>query len=294
MNVGFIGLGYMGAAMAAHLLKCGNTLTVFDIDREKAEQLCQDGATLADSPAAVGATSDMVFTSLPSVDASRAVILDETDGLLTTMAAGATLVELSTSSWTLTKEVEARCESVGVSFLDSPIGGLAPPNHVLMMGGDPDVIERCRPVLSQLGTVAHTGPVGSGVATKLITNYIAYTSLVAALEAATFAPEAGVRLDTLFEVTAGMFERLTRQATGMFDGVSRRDFGDPTESKKLAFTYIIKKDVELAMEMAEHFGVPAESGKLARELLSEAQDRGWDKYSWFRVYEILEERAKQR
>jgi 3-hydroxyisobutyrate dehydrogenase-like beta-hydroxyacid dehydrogenase len=284
----------MGAAMAAHLLKCGNDLTVFDIDAAKAEHLSQAGATLAESPAAVGATSAIVFTSLPSVDASRAVILDEQDGLLTTMAAGSTLVELSTSSWTLTKEVEARCQAKKVRFLDSPIAGPAPPHHVLMMGGDPEVIEQCRPVLSQLGEIAHAGPVGAGVATKLITNYVAYTSLVAALEATTFAAEAEVRLDTLFDVTAGMFERLTRQATGMFDGISRRDFGDPTESKKLAFTYIIKKDVELAMEMAEHFGVPAESGKLARELLAEAQDRGWGQYSWFRVFEILEERANTR
>lgn len=281
----------MGEPIAAHLLSCGNPMMVLDLDVEKMQKLADGGAKIAKNAAEIGSFSDIVLTSLPSVGAVKEVFLNPTSGLLTTLKSGSNVVELSTNSWGITQELHKSCADKGIGFLDSPLAGQVP-NHVFMVGGNKNVIEAVKPVMDQIGTIYHCGEAGAGVATKLITNYIAYTALTATLEGLVMGRKAGVDMKVLDEVTRGGFERLVRQTEGLLAGTGARDFGAPDDKSKRAFTYIIKKDVELALDLAREVDASAESGVFADALLGDALSRGWDHYSWYRVYEILEERAK--
>src|ERR1043166_8662506 len=122
MRVGFIGLGNMGGTMAKHILDAGHALTVYDVRKDAASPHLQGGARWADSPRAVAAASEVVFTSLPGPKEVEAVALGE-GGVLQGAAPETVYIDLSTSSPTLIRHIQQVCQEKKVHVLDAPVSG---------------------------------------------------------------------------------------------------------------------------------------------------------------------------
>jgi 2-hydroxy-3-oxopropionate reductase len=197
LRIGFIGLGIMGRPMARNLLaKTGCTLTVCNRSPAAANELAGLGATIAATPAAVAAVSDVVFTMLPDSPDVKAVVLGP-DGVLAGAHPGLVLVDTSSIAPLVAKEVAARAAAVGVAMLDAPVSGGEPKavagTLAFMVGGDAAVFARVQPLLATMGSsVTHVGEIGSGNLTKLANQIIVALNIAAVSEALVLAAKSGV------------------------------------------------------------------------------------------------------
>ncbi len=191
MKVGFIGLGLMGKLMSANLVKAGFNVRSFDLNgsgncktaRETAEQ------------------SQVLITMVPNGKAVRKAVLAALPGL----ARGAIVIDMSSSDPATTRALGALLKKNGIGMLDSPVSGAkakaADGTLALMVGGDPALLKRVRPVLSAMGTeIFHTGALGSGHATKALNNYLGAAGTVAGMEALLIGKKFGLDPKTLINV----------------------------------------------------------------------------------------------
>jgi 3-hydroxyisobutyrate dehydrogenase-like beta-hydroxyacid dehydrogenase len=192
VKIGFIGLGKMGFGMAQIVLKAGYAMTVYDIRKKVAEPLLTGGASWADTPKEVAKASDIVFTSLPGPKEVEEVALGK-NGLIEGIHPGLAYIDLSTSSPTLARRIYAAFKEKGANVMDSPIMG-RPGNIRLMLGGDEDVFERCKPVLSVIGNLGlnYAGDIGNGSILKLTGNCIGFATQAVIIECLTAGIKAGV------------------------------------------------------------------------------------------------------
>jgi len=171
MNVGFVGLGVMGAPMARNVLRKGFPLRVFDIDVTKRQGLSADGAVAVAGIADLAAWADAIILMLPGPQEIRAVALQVAESA----RRGAAIVDMSTSDPALDQEMSAALGERGVGWLDAPVTRAVPAaiagTLMAMVGGDAQVLEKCRPVLAAMASdIVHVGPSGSGHAMKLLNN----------------------------------------------------------------------------------------------------------------------------
>jgi 3-hydroxyisobutyrate dehydrogenase len=174
MQIGFIGLGMMGAGMASNLQKAGHQLIVHDLSRQAASRHLANGATWADSPRAVAQQVDLVFTSLPTPANVEKVGMGE-DGLASGFRKGAAWFDLSTNAVDVVRKLHAQLAEQGVAFLDAPVsGGPSGANSgrlAIWVGGDKAVFDQYKPVLDAMGDAArYIGPIGAGSIAKLVHN----------------------------------------------------------------------------------------------------------------------------
>ncbi|MGH3879476.1 MAG: NAD(P)-dependent oxidoreductase [Actinophytocola sp.] len=167
-TIAFLGLGHMGAPMAARLGTAGHQVTVWNRTRAKADALA--GATVADTPAVAAAGAEVVITMLTGPAAVEAVVLGD-DGVASTIRPGAVLVEMSTIGPTVLAALASRLPD-GVGLVDAPVGGstgmAARGELTILAGGADDDIAAVTPVLETLGTVRRCGGPGAGAAAKLV------------------------------------------------------------------------------------------------------------------------------
>jgi 3-hydroxyisobutyrate dehydrogenase len=206
-RIGWIGTGVMGASMCRHLLEAGGDVTLTSRTRAKADALVASGAAWAESPAAVAAASDVVFTMVGYPDEVEEVVLGA-DGVLGALAPGRVLVDMTTSRPALAIEIATRAAAVGVAALDAPVSGgdVGARNATLsiMVGGDVAAYERVRPVLELMGTtIVHQGPAGAGQHTKLTNQIVVAGNLVAVCEALLYATRAGLDVETVLAAISG-------------------------------------------------------------------------------------------
>jgi 3-hydroxyisobutyrate dehydrogenase-like beta-hydroxyacid dehydrogenase len=198
MRVGFIGLGHMGRPMARRLAGGEHPLAVWNRTPGPATEVAGAGATIAGSPAALAAASDVVITMLSDAAAVRA-ILGGPGGVLAAIAAGGTVVDMSTIGPEAARELGAEAARHGVAFLDAPVSGsvaLAEQGTLTtMVGGDPGVFDRVRPVLTRLTRAQlYLGPQGAGAAMKLAANILIAATNQAIAEALALAARSGIIL----------------------------------------------------------------------------------------------------
>jgi 3-hydroxyisobutyrate dehydrogenase len=203
-RVGFIGLGAMGKPMCRNLLKAGFPLTVWNRSRPAIDELVAAGAAAGSSSADVGRRSQVVITCVPNSPQVVEVVTGP-GGLLEGMAAGSTIVDMSTIDPNVSQQVAARAEARGVRFLDAPVSGgtVGAVNGTLtiMVGGDDAALEEVRPVLAAMGTnIFHVGAVGMGEVVKLCNNLIYAAQMVAVAEAFTMGLKAGADPKMMYEV----------------------------------------------------------------------------------------------
>jgi 3-hydroxyisobutyrate dehydrogenase-like beta-hydroxyacid dehydrogenase len=204
MKVGFIGLGVMGGPMAANVLKGGHELTVYDLNPAAVAQLTALGARAAASPRELGQASEVVITMLPEPQHVEGAILGE-NGAAAGMAAGGTVIDMSTIDPTTSQRVGQALKARGIAMVDSPVGKTS--EHAvtgtltLMIGGEAADIERVRPVLACMGNQFFIcGGQGMGHAMKMTNNLLATTIMCANTEALAIGAKCGLTLETMVEV----------------------------------------------------------------------------------------------
>lgn len=275
MQVGFIGLGLMGASMAANLQKAGHEVTVHDIRKEAAESHLAAGAAWADSPKAVAAASEVVFTSLPGPPEVEAVALGP-DGILAGMSEGGAYFDLSTNSRAVVQKIHAAFAEKGVFMLDTPVSGgprgAASGKLAMWVGGDKGAFEQFKPVLDAIGDQArYVGPAGQATVAKLVHNCAGYAINMALAETFTMGVKAGVDPLVLFEsVRQGALGRART-----FDRVIDQFLPNIYEPAAFALK-LAHKDVSLAVALGKEVGVPMRVCNLTLEEMTEARNRGWD------------------
>ncbi len=290
MDVGFIGLGIMGASMASNLQKGGHELVVHDIRRDAAAPHLAAGAAWADTPRKLAEAVDVVLTSLPGPPEMESVALGQ-DGLLGGMAAGKVYFDLTTNSPAVVRRVHGLFAEKGVHLLDAPVsGGPAGARSrklALWVGGDEQVFLRYKPILDAIGDQAvHVGPIGAGSVTKLVHNCAGYAIQTALAEVFTLGVKAGVEPLALWEaVRQGA---LGRQRT--FDRLPHQFFRGKYDPPNFALR-LAHKDVTLATALGREQHVPMRVANLALADLTEALNRGWGERDSRVAMVLQEERA---
>lgn len=252
-RIGFIGLGIMGRGMANNLLKAGFTLTVWNRTASRMDTFVEAGAKAGSSPADVAANSDIIITCVSDTPDVERVIMGE-DGVIHGAKAGSLVIDCSTISPQVTKEIAAKLAEQGVKMLDAPISGgsegAAKGTLSIMVGGDADQFQRALPVFQAMGkTITHIGPNGTGQTVKLVNQVLVVGNCLAMCEALLLAQAGGVDLQKTYEA-------ISQGAAGswMFTNrgpqIMKRDW-------RPGFTIALQqKDLRLVLDAADELGVP--------------------------------------
>ena len=288
MKVGFIGVGFMGRHMARNIAKGGHDMTVFDIRKESAEELISMGATWADSPSAVAAASEVVFTSLPRPENVEEVALGE-GGILSGAKSGTVFFDLSTTDPDTIFRISQRAAEQGVVVLDAPVSGgtvgAEKASLCIMVGGDKAVYEKYKPVLDLIGgEVMYCGGLGSGAVCKIINNLIGLSVGVILSEAFSVGVKWGVDPQTLFDAVSKSSGNTTAMR-GFPDGLFSGNF-EPGFQLDLA-----AKDVGLATDLGRSLRVPMEVSNIVQQRYIAGQNRGWGRLAAGAVARVQEERS---
>lgn len=275
MKVGFIGLGMMGASMAANLQKAGYALVVSDTRRDAADSHVANGAEFVSTPRQVAEVCEVVFSSLPGPPEVEAVALGK-DGLLAGMKTGGAYFDLSTNSPTVVRRIAAAFAEKGAHMLDAPVsGGPAGARSgrlALWVGGDKAVFDRHKAVLDALGDQArYIGEIGAGSVAKLVHNCAGYAIQTALAEVFALGVKGGVEPLALWEaVRAGALGR-RRTLDGLIDQFLPNSYDPPHFALRLAH-----KDVTLATALGRELNVPMRMANLALAEMTEGLNRGWE------------------
>lgn len=277
MKLAFIGLGVMGFPMAGHLQKAGHDVTVYNRTPAKAQAWVEQyGGGQAATPALAAKDADLVCVCVGNDDDLRQVVLGD-NGAFNGMKAGAVMVDHTTASADVARELSAAADELGFGFMDAPVSGgqAGAENGVLsiMVGGQADVFERCEPVLQAYGkSIRLLGPVGSGQLAKMV-NQICIAGLVQGLaEGVHFAKRAGLDGEALFDViqhgAAGSWQMVNRHQTMLNNEF---DFGFAVDW--------MRKDLGIALEEARNNGAQLPVTALVDQFYGQVQKMGgnrWD------------------
>jgi 3-hydroxyisobutyrate dehydrogenase len=275
MQLGFIGLGIMGASMAANLQKAGYALVVHDVRRSAATPHLEAGATWADDPKTLAAQCQVIFTSLPGPPEVEAVGLGP-NGLIEGMAKGSTWFDLSTNAPALVREINRICGERGVHMLDAPVSGgpegARSGRLAVWVGGDQAIFTRHRPVLDAFADAArYIGPIGAGSVAKLVHNCAGYVIQTALAEVFSMGVKAGVEPLALWEAVRSGATGRQRTFDRLHDRFLANSYDPPSFALKLAH-----KDMRLATELGREVGVPMRLANMAFAEMTEALNRGWE------------------
>jgi 3-hydroxyisobutyrate dehydrogenase len=277
MRIAFIGLGVMGFPMAGHLQTAGCDVTVYNRTASRAEAWRERyGGAIAATPAAAAADGELVCVCVGNDDDVRQVTLGDS-GALQNMAAGSLLVDHTTASAVLARELFDAAAAQGVGFLDAPVsGGQAGAENgqlTIMAGGEPAVFERARPALDHYARcVRLIGPAGSGQLTKMV-NQICIAGVVQGLaEGLDFAERAGLDavavIDVISQGAAQSWQMENRYAT-MLQG--EYDHGFAVDW--------MRKDLAMVMAEGDRLGAGLDLARLVDGFYADVQAMGggrWD------------------
>jgi 2-hydroxy-3-oxopropionate reductase len=207
MKIGFIGLGIMGKPMSKNLLKAGHTVVVCDVNRGAVEEVVAAGAQSAATPRDIAQQVELVITMLPNSPEVKQVVLGP-DGILEGAKAGLVVADMSSIAPLASREVAARLAEKGVEMLDAPVSGGQPKaidgTLSVMVGGKPEVFERCLPVLKAMAaSVVRVGDIGAGNVAKLANQVVVALNIAAVSEALVLAAKAGVEPELVFQAIRG-------------------------------------------------------------------------------------------
>jgi 3-hydroxyisobutyrate dehydrogenase-like beta-hydroxyacid dehydrogenase len=263
-KIAFLGLGQMGAPMAACLLEAGNEVTAWNRTAEKAERLVERGARRADSPRQAGEGAEVAVTMLADPEALEEVVFGA-DGLAEGLPDGATLIEMSTVGPDAVAEVAARMPR-GIEVLDAPVLGTVPQAESgtlkVFVGASDEAFERSRPLLETLGTVFHLGPPGAGAAMKLVVNSTLGALMSALGEALALADAFGLDERTVLDI-------LSESAIGV-TAKSKRRFIESGRYPPNFKLHLAAKDLRLVTDAASRRGVDTRVAESALAWLEDA------------------------
>lgn len=271
-RIGFIGLGRMGFALAASLVRKGFSVRAFDLAAAQLTKFAELGGGVAASAADAARGADILFLMLPGPKEVRAVALGP-DGVLAALPAGSIVVDMSTVDPATADALAAAAAERGLRFADAPVGRLAAHadrgESLFMLGADADVLEAVQPCLNAMGTtIYHCGPAGHGTRTKLVNNFMVLAYCQLNSEALVLAQGMGLDLAKTLAVLTG---------TTAVNGQLKEKWpvkvlrGDLTPGFDMALAL---KDITLACQAAQGIGLAVPLGSQVRDLMALALNGG--------------------
>jgi 3-hydroxyisobutyrate dehydrogenase len=289
MNISFLGLGAIGAPMAAHLAK-QHQLTVWNRSPDKARAFARSHqAEVAASPRAAAETAEVIVTCLPT---SREVagVLEGPDGILTGVKAGTQFIDCTSGDPGSSRRIAAELARLGVTFIDAPVSGgtdgAVAAALTVMVGGDPDAFARALPILQCFGKrIEHMGPVGAGDAMKAVNNALLAVNIQAVGEGMIALAKAGVDVGRAFSVlnaSSGrsfVSEKLVPER--VLTGLWPRTF-------RLA---LLEKDVGIASDLLREVEVDGPVIEIVRQLFRSARAELGEEADYLEAIKLVERQA---
>jgi 3-hydroxyisobutyrate dehydrogenase-like beta-hydroxyacid dehydrogenase len=289
MNVGFIGLGNMGAAMARNLIKAGHQVTVYNRSRDKAEALAKDGAVIAENPAGVAHTG-IVLTMLADDHALRAVCKGP-EGVLAGLPPDGILVNMSTVSLAVTRELAAAFKPTGRSFVAAPVFGRPDAAEAaklfIPVAGPAQAVERVEPLLAAMGqkVVKFGEDPTHAAAVKISGNFMLQSAIESLAEALALVRKHGVDpVQYLDFITGSLFTAPLYKGYG--GAIVERRYEPAGFTLPLAL-----KDTRLALAAADEAGIPLPLADLIRDRFLIGLSRGWEHLDMAALGKVAAENA---
>jgi 3-hydroxyisobutyrate dehydrogenase-like beta-hydroxyacid dehydrogenase len=284
-RLAFVGLGAMGSRLARRLLAAGHQVLGWNRTADKARDLVAAGLAVAKSPREAAEGAEAVFVMVTDDAALRAVVLGP-DGIVAGLGPGAVLVEMSTVSGAVVRELQAAVTARGAALLDVPVSGstitVEQGQASFIAGGDAEALERVRPWLLAMGTaITHVGPLGLAKTMKVATNLGLAVQMLAFSEAVLLAEQAGVTRERAVEallrsvIASPMVKYRGPFVLGQM----------PTDAWfKVG---MIQKDLQLALDAARAAGVPLPLTAVTQEWMTAARGLGLGDYDFAIVFDVL-------
>jgi 3-hydroxyisobutyrate dehydrogenase-like beta-hydroxyacid dehydrogenase len=285
MNIGFVGLGAMGAGIVPRLMAAGYTVTGWNRSRDKAEPLIKAGMHFAATPRAAAAAADIVFSIVTDAAAVRSVALGE-DGIAAGLKPGGVYIDMSTIAPDASRTISAEFARQGLTMLDGPISGspvtLAQGNASLMVAGDKTAFERVEPVLRAIGPkVTYIGASGLAVQMKIAVNLLLMVEVIAFGEAVALAEKGGVARDIAVDA---ILKSVAASPVLGYRGPFILEGKMP--AVPLADVTLQQKDMLLALELGRKLGSPVPLAAAANEIMNACRGLGIDHRDFVAAHEV--------
>jgi|YelNatPaOPRAMG01_1025707.scaffolds.fasta_scaffold00456_18 3-hydroxyisobutyrate dehydrogenase-like beta-hydroxyacid dehydrogenase len=284
MKIGFIGLGLMGLRMANNLLQKGEEIIVYNRTKDKADILVKNGATLAESPAEVGANSKVLFTMLSDPEAVDKIAFGE-NGFIYHMEQKSIWVDCSTVNPSFSLDCLRKASSMNIKFIDAPVAGTTKPAEKgelsFFVGGSEEDFNQIKPLLEKMGNkIFYMGTNGKGTSIKMVINLILGQTMVAFSEGMVLGESLGFSKQRLFEMLIG------GPVTAPFiSGKKDKLLNDNFEAEfPLQWMH---KDFELACRTGYEQKVALPSANSVKEIFALAQRFGFGEADFSAVYKFL-------
>lgn len=286
--LGFIGLGIMGKPMVRNLLKAGYAVNVYSIIDSDITEMAQEGAKGQHSCLDVAKVADVIITMVPNTPQVEDVLFGET-GVAGALREGKVVIDMSTISSLATRKFAQTIKALGAQMLDAPVSGgdkgAKSGTLSIMVGGDAQVFEQCKPILDVLGSrVTHVGDHGAGQVVKSCNQVLAAATMAALGESLVMGAKAGVNPAKIVEVLSAGYARC-----GALDIrgnlILERNF-DPGFMTRLQY-----KDLNLAMELSQGIDAPMPIASLVRELYKTCMAQGTGNEDHSNVIKVFENMA---
>jgi 3-hydroxyisobutyrate dehydrogenase len=271
-RIGFIGLGNMGAGMAAHLAESGYPIAVYNRTRDKAQEAERLGARVADSPADAAHDADVVMLSLANQDVVRSLLYGD-DGVFGSLRPGGYVVDMSTVPPEFSRELAEKANEAGYKALDACVYGA--PFHArsgelrVLVGGKEEDFDALGPILGTIGKqVTRMGGHGMGATMKIVINMLMGIQMPALMEAVVFGERAGLERDKILEAIngTGYSSPVMNLRCGL---IAQRRFEPP-----LFRLSLMRKDMMLVLQQSQELGVPMPVAESAYAMLTAATAQG--------------------
>jgi 3-hydroxyisobutyrate dehydrogenase len=264
MNIGWIGLGNMGIPMATQLIDAAYQVAVYNRSKGKESELQKMGATIADAPKALLEKADIVLVMV-SDDQAIEQIFESENGLLSADAKGKIIINMSTVSPGISKQMHQKCKLNGIDYLDAPVSGSVKQAEtgqlVIMVGGEEEVFEKAMPVLEKLGKLTlRVGEVGAGNHAKLAINSLLALYTQGLAETVLFANQNGIKTDDLLNL-------INNAAIG---NIFTKIKGDAILAKNFKPAFALKHIVK-DLRLAEAEGISSPLAKAALKTFESAE-----------------------
>ena len=283
-KLGFVGLGVMGSRVVKRLLDAGHEVIGYNRTKSKALWLLDAGMKWAESPRAVAKASDISLSMVTNTSALQSV-MEGTDGVLAGLSAGKIHVDMSTVSPAYSQELAKQVEAKGGAMLDAPVSGsvitLEEGKLSLMVGGDPAVFEKAKPVLLDIGPkVTHVGKNGLAVTMKIATNLSLAVQMLAFSEGVLIAEKSGIKREVAVDV-------LTNSVIASPMVKYRGPFVLQMPDEAWFNVNMMQKDMNLALELGRQLDIPLPTTAVTNELLTAARGMGFEEQDFAVMFDVL-------
>jgi 3-hydroxyisobutyrate dehydrogenase-like beta-hydroxyacid dehydrogenase len=284
-NLGWVGLGVMGGHMVEKFLEKGHTVTGYNRTKSKAQWLIDKGMRWADSPKAVCAAADTIF-SMVTNSAAVSELAEGSNGILSGLGPGKVWVDMSTVSPATSRKLAARAREQGADMVDAPVSGsvitVQQGKITVMVGGRAETFERIKPLLLELGPKAtHVGENGLALVMKIAINLSLPTQILAFVEGVLLAEKSGIPRETAVDV---LLHSVVASPMLQYRG----PFVLNMPEEAWFNVNMMQKDMQLALELGRQVDVPLPTSCVVNEYLTAARAMGLAERDFAIIFKVLE------